>query len=98
MRKIFAASVLGLLLLTGCAGLHSGKVVDKVQQSSTEYECKDKTTGTGKNKVTKRVCEWDTDQVCRFWLENDKGDRSWLEVDCETTFREYERGEQYPRS
>lgn len=97
MRKIFAASALALLLLSGCATIDSGKIVDMVQQSSTEYECKDKTTGTGKNKKTTRVCDWDTDQVCRFWLEDASGERGWLEVDCATTYNEYRVGEQYPR-
>lgn len=100
MRKIFAASALAVMLaLTGCASVDSGKVIDKVQQAGTqEYDCDSKTTGTGKNKKTTKVCGFEQrPDVCRFWLEDTSGERGWLEVDCATTFTEYERGEQYPR-
>lgn len=95
MRKIFAASALALLLLSGCASIDSGKVIDKVQQAGTqEYDCD--TKGTGKNK--KKVCGFEQrPDVCRFWLEDTSGERGWLEVDCDTTFHEYEVGEHYPR-
>ena len=99
MRKIFAASALALFLLSGCAAVDSGKVVDKVRQGgATEYECRNKTTGTGKNKTTTRKCDFETNpDICRFWLEDGEGTRGWLEVDCDTTFQEYAVGEQYPR-
>lgn len=99
MRKIFAVSALALLLLSGCAAVDSGKVIDKVQQAGTqEYDCDKKTTGSGKNKKTTQVCGFEQrPDVCRFWLEDTSGERGWLEVDCDTTFHEYEIGEHYPR-
>lgn len=91
MRKIFAASALFLVLaLTGCASVDSGKIVDKIKEpGSTDLECK----GTG----VKKKCKIDTDpEACSFQLDNGKN-RGWMDVDCATTYREYEVGEQYPR-
>jgi hypothetical protein len=34
MRKIFVVSVLALVLLSGCAEVHSGVIKDKVRQGS----------------------------------------------------------------
>lgn len=97
MRKIFAASVL-ILALSGCASVDSGTIKDKYQEAGTqEYDCDNKTTGTGKNKRTTRVCGFEQrPDVCRFHLDNG-GERGWLEVNCATTFNEYEVGEHYPR-
>jgi hypothetical protein len=98
MRKIFAASALGLLLLSGCASLDSGKITDKVRQTGNqEYDCDTKTTGTGKNKTTKRVCEFEQrPDVCSFQLDDGK-ERGWLQVDCGNEYDAYQVGEQYPR-
>ena len=97
-RKILAVSAL-ILALSGCASVDSGTIKDKFQEAGTqEYDCDNKTTGTGKNKKTTRVCGFEQrPDVCRFWLERGDGTRGWLEVDCNTTFNEYEVGEHYPR-
>lgn len=88
-RVMFIAAV-AALVLSGCATVDSGTIVDKfMEPGSTDLECK----GTG----IKKKCKIDTDpDACRFQLDNGK-DRGWLDVDCATTYREYEVGEQYPR-
>lgn len=95
MRKIFAASVFALVLITaGCAEVDAGKIVDKVRQAgSSEYDCD--TKGSGKHK--KKVCGFEqSPDVCRFQLDDGK-ERGWLEVDCTNEYDAYQVGEQYPR-
>jgi hypothetical protein len=95
MRKIFAASALGLVLFTGaCATVDAGVIKDKVRESGgMEYDCD--TKGTGKNK--RKVCGFETlPDKCIFYLDNGT-DRGWSVVRCEDEYNDYQIGERYPR-